>query len=69
MENFFTRIEELYPEMVELRRYFHQHPELSFQEVHTPQKIAQFLTELGIEVLELELKRIKRLYKTVQGEK
>lgn len=27
------------------------------------------ITELGIEVLELELKRIKRLYKTVQGEK
>lgn len=50
MEKIFTRIEELYPEMVELRRYFHQHPELSFQEVHTPQKIAQFLTELGIEV-------------------
>lgn len=50
MEKLFTRIEELYPEMVELRRYFHQHPELSFQEVHTPKKIAQFLTELGIEV-------------------
>lgn len=50
MENYFARIEELYPEMVELRRYFHQHPELSFQEVHTPQKIAQFLTELGLEV-------------------
>ncbi|MBE5852319.1 MAG: PadR family transcriptional regulator [Lachnospiraceae bacterium] len=27
------------------------------------------ITGLGIEVLELELKRIKRLYKTVQGEK
>ena len=50
MKKLFSRIEELYPEMVELRRYFHQYPELSFQEVHTPQKIAQFLTELGIEV-------------------
>lgn len=50
MEKLFTRIEELYPEMVKLRRYFHQHPELSFQEVHTPQTIAQFLTDIDIEV-------------------
>ena len=44
------RLEELYPEMIELRRHFHQHPELSFNEVHTPVKIAEYLTSLGIEV-------------------
>lgn len=44
------RLERLYPEMVELRRYFHQHPELSFQEVHTPKKISEYLTNLGIKV-------------------
>ncbi|WP_042351864.1 M20 family metallopeptidase [Bacillus massiliigorillae] len=44
------RLEQLYPEMVELRRYFHQHPELSFHEVHTPKKIAEYLTNLGVEV-------------------
>ncbi|WP_017727665.1 M20 metallopeptidase family protein [Halalkalibacterium ligniniphilum] len=49
-ERLLERLEELYPEMVSLRRYFHQNPELSFQEVHTPNTIADYLEELGIEV-------------------
>ncbi|ASI36944.1 MULTISPECIES: M20 family metallopeptidase [unclassified Exiguobacterium] len=36
--------------MVERRRYLHQHPELSFHEVETPNYIASRLEELGIEV-------------------
>lgn len=43
-------LEKLYPKMIEMRRYFHQHPELSFHEVHTPKKIAEYLTALGVEV-------------------
>jgi amidohydrolase len=43
-------INEFYPKMVELRRDFHMHPELGFQEVRTPKVIADFLTELGLEV-------------------
>lgn len=43
-------LEELYPEMVELRRDFHMHPELSFQEVRTPAIIAAYLRDLGIDV-------------------
>lgn len=43
-------LEELFPTMVEIRRDLHQHPELSFQEVRTAKKIADYLTELGIEV-------------------
>ena len=43
-------LEALYPEMVERRRYLHQHPELSFHEVETPRYIAQHLKALGIEV-------------------
>lgn len=43
-------VEQLFPVMVERRRYLHQHPELSFHEVDTPQFIAERLTELGIEV-------------------
>lgn len=41
-------IDSLYPEMVEVRRYLHQHPELSFQEHKTAQYIANFYDELGI---------------------
>lgn len=44
------RLEEIYSELVEFRRDLHMYPELSFHEVNTPLKIAQFLTNLGLEV-------------------
>lgn len=50
MKQLWKRLEELFPEMVDLRRYFHQYPELSFQEEQTPQKIAEYLKNMGIEV-------------------
>jgi amidohydrolase len=50
----FTRIleslENHYEEMVEIRRYLHQHPELSFQEVQTANYIKSFYEKLGVEV-------------------
>lgn len=46
----FSRFQEIYPELVELRRDLHMYPELSFQEVNTPRKIAEFLTDMGLEV-------------------
>ncbi len=50
VKNLFTRLEEVYPEMVEFRRDLHMYPELSHQEVNTPKKIAEFLSNLGLEV-------------------
>ncbi|WP_188455228.1 amidohydrolase [Virgibacillus oceani] len=41
-------IDDLYPEMVETRRYLHQHPELSFQETETAKYIGDFYEKLGI---------------------
>ena len=46
----YEKIESLYTEMVETRRYLHMHPELSHQEVHTPEFIAQQLESMGVEV-------------------
>ncbi len=46
----FTKLEDYYPEMVEIRRYLHQHPELSFQEVNTANFIASYYEKLGVEV-------------------
>ncbi|MCK0472153.1 M20 family metallopeptidase [Halalkalibacter sp. APA_J-10(15)] len=46
----FHRLDELYGEMVELRREFHQYPELSFEEIKTPKMIADYLERIGIEV-------------------
>ncbi|MES2003377.1 MAG: amidohydrolase [Bacteroidota bacterium] len=42
-------IKEETPKVVEWRRYFHQHPELSNREFNTAKKIEAFLKQLGIE--------------------
>ena len=52
MEQLVSLLEQNYEEMVAIRRYLHERPELSFQEVHTPAYIANFHRELGLEVRE-----------------
>ncbi|WP_409304559.1 amidohydrolase [Peribacillus sp. SCS-155] len=42
-------LEESYEEMISIRRYLHQYPELSFQETKTAAFIADFYQKLGIE--------------------
>ena len=49
-QKLFTRLEDGYEEMIELRRDFHMYPELSFQEVNTAKKIAEYQRNLGLEV-------------------
>lgn len=49
-EKLFSRLEELYPELVDFRRDLHMYPELSHKEINTPKKIADFLSNLGLEV-------------------
>ncbi|KSU84275.1 MULTISPECIES: M20 family metallopeptidase [Fictibacillus] len=50
MEKLYDRLKECYPEMVEIRRHLHEHPELSFEEVETPKYIAAYHEKLGHEV-------------------
>ncbi|WP_315614021.1 M20 family metallopeptidase [Alkalihalobacillus sp. MEB130] len=50
IDKMLTRLEALYPEMVELRRTLHAEPELSFEEVKTPTMIADYLEQLGVMV-------------------
>jgi amidohydrolase len=42
--------QDLEPKIIEWRRYFHQHPELSNREAKTGARIAEQLTSLGLEV-------------------
>lgn len=42
------RLEQLHPELVSLRRDFHRHPELGFQEFRTQKKIIDYLENIGI---------------------
>lgn len=44
----FEKIDELFDETVEIRRYLHMHPELSFKEYKTAAYIANYYEELGI---------------------
>jgi amidohydrolase len=48
--DFKQEAEALYEEMVEMRRDFHRHPELGFEETRTSGIVADRLTELGLEV-------------------
>jgi len=50
VEKLYQLLEQEYGEMVEIRRYLHQHPELSFEEVETPKYIAAFHEKLGHDV-------------------
>lgn len=52
MEQFHLKLQENFEEMVAIRRYLHERPELSHQEVHTPAYIANYHRELGLEVRE-----------------
>ncbi|WP_079507940.1 M20 family metallopeptidase [Mesobacillus jeotgali] len=49
-DQLFRKLDNLYPEMVDIRRFLHQHPELSFQEENTARYIAAFYEKLGVEV-------------------
>lgn len=50
LENLFLDLENNYQEMVEIRRYLHQYPELSYNEHKTAQYICSYYEKLGIEV-------------------
>ncbi|MBB5173229.1 amidohydrolase [Texcoconibacillus texcoconensis] len=51
MENEISnRLNALFHEMVDIRRFLHQYPELSHQEEHTPRYIANYHEQLGLDV-------------------
>ncbi|RNF39617.1 M20 family metallopeptidase [Planococcus salinus] len=52
MDQLFNKLDELFDEIVEIRRYLHKYPELSFEETETAKYIADFHKNLGHEVRE-----------------
>lgn len=46
----YKEVEKFKEELIEIRRYLHMHPELSFQETETAEYIANYLTALDIPV-------------------
>lgn len=49
-EQYFTKLEDIYPELVKFRRDLHMYPELSHKEIYTPAKIADYLSAIGLKV-------------------
>ncbi|MGD6801498.1 amidohydrolase [Rossellomorea vietnamensis] len=52
LNRLYERLESDWEEMIEIRRYLHQHPEVSFKEKKTAQYIVDFYRNLDIEVTE-----------------
>ena len=50
MEDIISQAEELFTYNQNLRRDFHRHPEIGFQEVRTASIVAQELGKLGLEI-------------------
>ncbi|WP_066068368.1 M20 family metallopeptidase [Neobacillus soli] len=50
LNKLFAQLDGYYEEMVSIRRYMHQHPELSFQEFNTAEFIQSYYKKLEIEV-------------------
>ncbi|MDR4887196.1 M20 family metallopeptidase [Fredinandcohnia sp. QZ13] len=50
LHNLYNALENKYTEMVDIRRYLHQHPEVSFKEYKTAEYIANYYKNLGVEV-------------------
>jgi amidohydrolase len=50
LNSLFERYQQIYPDLIQFRRDLHMYPELSFQEVDTPKKIANYLSSIGLEV-------------------
>lgn len=53
VEQLVEQINDVYKEVVQMRRHIHQHPELSFQEFQTAQFVKSKLSEFGIAFEEL----------------
>jgi amidohydrolase len=61
---FSNAINEILPSVIEWRRDFHQHPELSNREFRTQEKVYTYLKSLGLEVTKIAKTGVKAILKT-----
>ncbi|MEH7386275.1 M20 family metallopeptidase [Bacillus sp. JJ1521] len=50
LHNLYDALDKKYDEMVDIRRYLHQHPEVSFKEYKTAEYISNYYKNMGVEV-------------------
>jgi amidohydrolase len=52
LDHLWSLLDKHYSEMIEIRRYLHMHPELSFNEIETANYIVNYYKHLGVDVRE-----------------
>ncbi len=52
LNELYQKLEERWPEMVDIRRFLHKYPELSFHETNTAEYIANYYKNLGVPIRE-----------------
>ncbi|MBM7604202.1 amidohydrolase [Metabacillus crassostreae] len=52
LDQLWSNLDQYFNEMIDIRRYLHMHPEISFQEVKTAAFIKKYYQDLGIEIRE-----------------
>ncbi|WP_226670057.1 amidohydrolase [Metabacillus litoralis] len=52
LNHLWSTLDQHFTEMIEIRRYLHMHPEVSFQEVKTAAFIQKYYQDLGVEIRE-----------------
>lgn len=61
------KIDEKYDRLIEIRRYLHEHPELSFEETETSKYIKNFYDEVEIDKIETEVGGMYGHLVTIEG--
>lgn len=69
LDNLMKRLDEKKDRIIEIRRYLHEHPELSFQEEQTAKYIQEFYVDVPVDSVETNFGGERGVVVTIQGAK
>ncbi|MFY0743967.1 M20 family metallopeptidase [Solibacillus silvestris] len=69
LDNLMKRLDEKKERIIEIRRYLHEHPELSFQEEQTAKYIQEFYVDVPVDSVETNFGGERGVVVTIQGAK
>ena len=69
LNNLMSKLDEKKDRIIEIRRYLHEHPELSFQEEETSKYIADFYKDVPVDSVETNFGGQRGIVVTIKGSK
>ena len=69
LDELMKKLDEKKDRIIEIRRYLHEHPELSFQEEETAKYISDFYTEVPVDSVETNFGGERGVVVTIKGSK